>query len=284
MTIGCRRVLRIAAGILVAAGMAVTAVQAQRVWGGFYGRTPPKFATAASFDGSFNFCRVMFRSDRREKQGWSTDYPGADINFSVRLAELTKVRVKMTHDGEEQVPDAVVVRLTDDTMFQCPFIFMEDAGTANFTDTEVTRLREYLLKGGFLFVSDYHGTRARRQFADQIGRILPSGEFPIVDLTPPKAHPLWTVMLPVAKIVQLASIQTWRRTDGGTIERWNDDGAPPAVYGIADSKDRLMVVMIHNSDVPDAWEREAEDPEYFYRFSPDSYAVGIDVLLYSMTH
>ena len=54
----------------------------------------------------------MFTSDRREKQGWGTDYPGADINFSVRLAELTKVRVGMTHDGEEEVPDAVVVRLT----------------------------------------------------------------------------------------------------------------------------------------------------------------------------
>jgi hypothetical protein len=284
MNMGGRRVWRIAAGIFVAVAMAATAAQAQRVWGGFYGRTPPKFATAASFDGSFNFCRVMFRSDRREKQGWSTDYPGADINFSVRLAELTKVRVKMTRDGEEQVPDAVVVRLTDDTLFQCPFIFMEDVGTANFTDTEVTRLREYLLKGGFLFASDYHGTRARQQFADQIGRILPGGEFPIVDLTPPNDHPLWNVMLPVVKIVQLASIQTWRRTGGSTIERWNDDGAPPAVYGIADSKDRLMVLMIHNSDVPDAWEREAEDPTYFYNFSPDSYAVGIDVLLYSMTH
>jgi hypothetical protein len=284
MNTGLQRRFRILAAVLVAMGMAATAVQAQRVWGGFYGRTPPKFATAASFDGSFNFCRVMFRSDRREKQGWSTDYPGADINFSVRLAELTKVRVKMTHDGEEQVPDAVVVRLTDDTIFQCPFIFMEDAGTANFTDIEVNRLREYLLKGGFLFASDYHGTRARQQFEDQMGRLLPRGEFPIVDLTPPNNHPLWNVMLPVPKIVQFASIQTWRRTDGGTIERWNDGDAPPAAYGISDSKGRLMVVMVHNSDIPDGWEREAEDPQYFYSFSPDAYAVGIDVLLYSMTH
>src|SRR5262245_1195050 len=165
MNTGLQRMFRIGAGVLVAISMAATAVQAQRVWSGFYGRTPPKFATAASFDGTFNFCRVMFGSNRREKQGWSTDYPGADINFSVRLAELTKVRVKMTHDGEEQVPDAVVVRLTDDALFQCPFTLMEDAGTVDFSDTEVTRLREYLLKGGFLLVSDYHGTRAREQFA-----------------------------------------------------------------------------------------------------------------------
>ena len=281
-----RRVSRTLAGVLVSMALAATAVQAQRgrVWGGFYGRTPPKFATADSFDGTFNFCRVAFGSNRREKQGWSTDYPGADINFSVRLAELTKVRVKMTHDGEEQVPDAVVVRLTDDALFQCPFTFMEDAGTADFSDTEVKRLHDYLLKGGFLLVSDYHGTRAREQFADQIGRVLPPGQFPIVNITPPNDHPLWSMLLPVTKIIQLASIQTWRRTRGSTIERWNEDGAPPAAYGIADSKGRLMVVMIHNSDVPDAWEREAEDPQYFYDFSPESYAIGIDVLLYSMTH
>ena len=279
-----RRVSRTLAGVLVSMALAATAAQAQRVFGGFYGRTPPKFATAASFDGSFNFCRVMFSSNRREKQGWSTDYPGADINFSVRLAELTKVRVKMTHDGEEQVPDAVVVRLTDDALFQCPFTLMEDAGTADFSDTEVTRLREYLLKGGFLLVSDYHGTEAREQFADQIGRVLPPGEFPIVNITPPNDHPLWSMMLPVKRIIQLASIQTWRRTRGGTIERWNQNGAPPDAYGIADRKGRLMVVMIHNSDIPDAWEREAEDPQYFYSFSPEAYAIGIDILLYSMTH
>jgi hypothetical protein len=279
-----RQVIRILAGVLAAVAIAATAAQAQRVWGGFYGRTPAKYATAASFDGSFNFCRVMFGSNRREKQGWSTDYPGADINFSVRLAELTKVRVKMTLDGEEPVPDAVVVRLTDDSLFQCPFTFMEDAGTMELSDIEVARLREYLLKGGFLFASDYHGRRARQQFAEQIGRALPPAEFPLVDITPPNDHPVWNMMLPVTKIVQLASIQTWRRTGGSTIERRNEEAAPPAVYGISDKQGRLMVMTIHNSDIPDAWEREAEDPRYFYNFSPDAYAIGVDMLLYSMTH
>ena len=92
------------------------------------------------------------------------------------------------------------------------------------------------------------------------------------------------MMLQVPKLPQMASIQTWRRTGGGIIERWNEDGAPPDARGIADAHGRLMVVMVHNTDVPDGWEREAEDPDYFYRFSPESYAVGIDVLLYSMTH
>src|SRR5262245_53916756 len=161
-----RRLVWTFAAIIGVLGATVTAVHAQRIWAGFYGRTPPKFPTATTFDGNFHFCRVMFASDHREKQGWSTDYPGADINLSVRLSELTRVRVTLTHDGaggevsEGEVPDTVVVRLTDDALFQCPFTLMEDAGTARFTDAEVQRLREYLLKGGFLFVSDYHGTDA----------------------------------------------------------------------------------------------------------------------------
>ncbi len=271
-------------GILGAICAGVTIAHAQQIWaGGFGGRTPPRFPTATTFDGNFNFCRVMFRSDRREKQGWATDYPGADINFSVRLAELTKVRVKMANLGtEDEVPDAVVVRLTDEALFQCPFIFMEDAGTARFSDAEVDRLRDYLVKGGFLLVSDYHGSWAREQFDSEIGRALPRARYPIVDLSPPD-HAIWRTMFPVAKLPQMASINTWRRTDD-VIERWNEDGSPPSARGIADERGRLMVVMIHNTDMPDAWEREGEDSEYFFRFSPDAYAMGINILLYAMTH
>jgi hypothetical protein len=283
MRIDARRWIWKVAGVLAIVGAGVTAVQAQRIWGGFYGRTPPKFATPTTFEGSFHFCRVMFASDHREKSGWSTDYPGADLNFSTRLAELTKVRVKMTNDGEETVPDAVVVPLNDDALFQCPFALMEDAGTVRFTDEEVVRLRQYLLKGGFLLASDYHGTWAQEQFDEEIGRVLPPNEFPIVTLTPPFDHPLWNMMFPISKLPQMASISTWRRT-GGTLERWNEEGAPPDARGIADARGRLMVLMIHNTDLPDPWEREAENPDYFFRFSPDAYAVGINILLYALTH
>jgi hypothetical protein len=147
----------------------------------------------------------------------------------------------------------------------------------------VVRLREYLKKGGFLLVSDYHGTIGKEQFDREIGRVLPRTEYPVVDLTPPE-HAIWNSFFPVKRLPQMASIQTWRRTGGGTIERWNEDGAPPDASGIADSHGRLMVVMIHNTDLPDPWEREGENPEYFYRFSPDAYAVGIDILMYAMTH
>ncbi len=154
------RLVWVLAGVLAVTGAGSAAVHAQRVWTGFYGRTPPNSRRPTTFDGSFHFCRAMFTQRPPREAGLGHRLSWRRLNFSVRLAELTKVRVD-AHEGGEEFPDAVVVRLTDDALFQCPFMFMEDAGTARFTDEEVGRLREYLLKGGFLLVSDYHGTGAR---------------------------------------------------------------------------------------------------------------------------
>ena len=281
---GARRTL-LTAFILIAAA----ATAAAQIWvGGYGGRRPPRFPTETTFSGGFNFCRVMFQSTHREKQGWGTDYPGADINFSIRVAELTKIQVDMNGgdsygDGEGSDPDAVVVRLTDEALFKCPFIFMEDAGTLRLSTGEVARLQDYLLKGGFLLVGDYHGDYGREQFDNEIGRVLPPARYPIIDITPPHPHAVWKTMFPVSQLPQMASIATWRRT-GGIIERWNENGDPPTARVIADEHGRVMVMMVHNTDLPDPWEREGEDKDYFYRFSPDAYAVGIDILIYAMTH
>jgi hypothetical protein len=266
--------------------LCLAATAAAQIWaGGYGGRTPPRLPTATTFSGGFNFCRLMFTSTHREKQGWGTDYPGADINFSIRLSELTKVNVTMQSDGTNEVPEpeAVVVRLTDDALFMCPFLFMEDGGTARFTNAEVARLQDYLLKGGFLLASDYHGNWGRQQLDDELARALPPARFPILELTPPSDHPLWHSMFNVTQLPQMASIATWRRF-GTTIERWNEDGAPPTARAIADEQGRIMVLMVHNTDLPDPWEREGEDKDYFYRFSPDAYAAGINILLYAMSH
>src|SRR5262245_63573469 len=108
----------VAVAVAVVFGMAARATYAQRIFAGFYGSTPPRFPTDRSFQGSFTFCRVLFTSNRREKRGWDTDYPGADINFSVRLGELTRTRV--TKQANSTDPEYVVVRLTDAALFECP--------------------------------------------------------------------------------------------------------------------------------------------------------------------
>jgi Domain of unknown function (DUF4159) len=268
------RVACVAALLAVAAGVA----QAQ-IWRGGYGfYGVPKHPTSTTFVGGFNHCRLMFMSDHREKRGWSTDYPGADINFSVRLGELTRTRITKDKTGD---PDYITVSALEPALFMCPYILVQDGGSARFSDEEVLKLREYLQKGGFLFVSDYWGSRAGEQWDEEIGRVLPRDKYPIIDL--PATHPIWQTLYVVTEVRQMASIQYWRRSGGGISER-GADSAVVNVKGIADAHGRLMVVMIHNSDIPDGWEREAEDPQYFYKFSPDAYAVGINVVLYALTH
>lgn len=271
----------VACAILVVLAVVVADAQFGQWFGGRgLRREPPRFPTAESYDGAYSFCRGMYDSDRPEAggMGWWTDYPDADTNFSIRLSELTKTRISKQANGE---PNHLVVRLTDDYLFKCPMIEMEDVGTMRLSDEEVARLREYLLKGGFLYVDDFWGEWAWDQWVEQIGRVLPPKEYPIVDLTPD--HPLFRTMFVIPKLPQIPSINHWRRTGGQTSER-GMESAVPDIAGIADRHGRLMVVMTHDTDISDAWEREGEDPRYFYEFSPDGYAVGINVVLYALTH
>jgi hypothetical protein len=264
--------------ILVLAVCMSVAAAAQ--FGRGFVRMPPRFPSADSFGDGFNFCRGMYTSIRSEPggMGWGTDYPNADINFSVRLSELTKTRIARDDEGS---PDHFVVRLTDDELFHCPFIQMSDVGTLRFTDLEVDTLRRYLLKGGFLWVDDFWGSVAWEAWTSELARVLPRGEFTIEDL--PLDHPIFRTMFDVREVPQVPSIQFWRGSGGGTSER-GSDSATPHMAALADRRGRVMVVMTHNTDIADAWEREGEDPQYFYSFSPAGYAVGINVLLYALTH
>jgi hypothetical protein len=110
--------MRLVASLALAVTIAAAAhAQDWRRFGrGGFRFEPPRMATDASFDGSWNFCRGMYESVRREPlgQGWRTDYPDADINFSIRLSELTKTRVSRQAGGQ---PNHLVVRLTDDELF-----------------------------------------------------------------------------------------------------------------------------------------------------------------------
>jgi hypothetical protein len=249
-----------------------------RGFGGF-SREAPKWATRTDFDGRFNFCRGYYTSNRREDggQGWRTDYPGADNNFSVRLSELTFVRVKMKADGQ---PDNVVVNLTDPLLYRCPFLYMEDVGTARFSDEEVEHLRAYLLKGGFLEVDDFWGTLAWNQWAEEIARVLPPNEYPIFDIPPD--HAIMHTLYDVKAVEQVSNIRFWAST--GSVSERGADSPQVNFRGIADEHGRLMVVMAHNTDIPDTWEREGESQEYFDRFSPNGYAVGVNIMIYAMTH
>jgi Domain of unknown function (DUF4159) len=260
-----------------------TAAAAQdwfRGYGNGYNRVPPRLPKADSYDGAFSFCRGMFTQYVREPSGsgWSTDYPDADVNFSIRFAELTKVRVGKQPSGD---PNHLVVPLDSDFLFACPYLHLEDAGTLRFSDEEVQRVREYLLKGGFIWADDSWGPYAIQSWEREIARVLPPNEYPVLDV--PSDHAVFRMMFIVPELPQIPSISHWRRSGGGTSER-GLDSATPMIRGISDSRGNLLVLMTHNTDISDAWEREGEDPEFFYSFSPNGYAVGLNIVLYSMTH
>ena len=272
----CRQILLVGAAILLIALMGVASAQRFRLMEG--PGVPPRFPPAGFEDGAFAFCKIMYTSVRGEDMGvgWATDYPYAGINLMIRLSELTRTPVSMNAKGH---PNHWVVRLTDDALFRCPFTMASDVGTLGLSPEETGRLREYLLKGGFLWADDFWGTPAWEHWSAELRKVLP--EYRIIDV--PIDHPIRHEMFPIANVPQVTNIQFWRRSGGVTSERGAD--SPHAnLRAIADEKGRIMVLMTHNSDIGDSWEREGEDHRFFVQFSPDGYALGVNVLLYAMTH
>jgi Domain of unknown function (DUF4159) len=258
--------------------VSVGAAQRRRGFGGFYGASP-KMATPQDFDGAFMFCRVIFRNaPNGDGNGWGVDYPRADENLSFRLSELTKTPV--SHDATGRI-NHVVVRLTDPLLFHCPFVMMTEPGGAYFDGEEAKGLREYVQKGGFLWADDFWGTYAFTFWADMIGRALPPTQYPIVDV--PLSHALFHILYDVQRIPQIPSIGFWGGPGGRTSER-GSDSAEPHVRAILDDRGRILVLMTHNTDFGDAFEREGDNYDYFLQFAPVGYAFGINALLYSMTH
>jgi hypothetical protein len=256
-----------------------TLAQGRQGWG-WGGRVRARMPNASSYDGAFTYCRGVYTSGRRDGSGngWTTDYPDADINFSIRLSELTKTTISRQSDNE---PNHLTVPITDPYFFQCPFVMMTDVGEILISAQEVKILRDYLDKGGFLWVDDFWGSWSWSAWESEIAKVLPPGQFPIRDLTPD--HPIFRTLFEITKLPQIPSINSWRGMGGGTSEL-GDDSAEPHIRAITNSDGRMMVLMTHNTDISDAWEREAADPQYFLEFSPLGYTVGLNVFLYAATH
>jgi hypothetical protein len=272
---------RLAAALLVAALAAAGVANAQRRrgFGGFGFRGPaPKMMTADDYNGAFLFCRIVFaNAPQGDGAGWGVDYPRADINLTFRLSELTKTSVtRDEHDGYNHV----VLRLTDPLLYRCPFVMMTEPGGAFFDEKEAAALHDYALKGGFLWADDFWGEYAFRWWAGQIAKAFPPEQYPIVDL--PLEHQLFHVLYDIKNVPQIPSINFWAYSRG-TSER-GADSAVPHVRAILDENGRIMVLMTHNTDFGDAFEREGDDHEYFLQFAPDGYAFGVNAILYSMTH
>jgi Domain of unknown function (DUF4159) len=263
---------------VIMAMIADGAAQPPRFRGG-RNRFAMSVATELKYDGGFNFCRIMFRTAPYGDGGnWQVDYPRADVNLSFRLSELTSTTVSRGGPNEF---NHVALRLTDPQIAKCPIIMMTEVGNTYLDEDEARHLREYLLRGGFLWVDDFWGDYAWQVWENEIRKVLPSSAYPIVDLS--LDHPLFHTLYDVRHFPQIPSISFYFGSGGRTSERGHDSAVPHA-RAIFDATGHMIVFITHNTDFGDAFEREGEHREYFDRFAADGYAVGINVILYAMTH
>jgi hypothetical protein len=230
-------------------------------------------------DGDFVICRLVYTEARRFGVGWRTDYPLGERNLSIRFSELTRTRVSKAPDGS---PNHYLVRITDDELYQCPLLMVGDAASMGLNPTEAARLRAYLLKGGFMWTDDMWGSLQWETWTRELGKVFPPDEFPIEDV--PVTDPVFRSQFVVETMPQIPNIQHWRSTGGRSTSEQGADSAVPVFRVIRDDHGRIMVAMTHNTDIADAFEREGEEPAFFYRFSPTGYALGINILLHALTH
>jgi hypothetical protein len=228
----------------------------------------------------FTFARVEYDSGYGGRRwggggGWLTDYPDSDLNFSFRLQQLTSLKVN---------PTPVTVRLTDEKLYDYPFLYMIEPGSLSFSEEEVTALRRYLLNGGFLMVDDFWGDDQWENFHSQIKRVFPDREPEELPLD----HEIFHCVYRLKERPQIPSINAaWAGRDQGITYEFHHGGNTRDVHyrALFDDKGRMMSLICHNTDLGDGWEREGEDPWYFQEFSvKKAYPMGINIVTYAMTH
>ena len=254
----------------------------------------------------FTFARIQYTFRRRGRFGrsghlgdlqdasngvllrgfWATDYPEADENFSLRLSQITTLNVSRKEDGSFK---HVIVRLDEGALFKYPFIYTCNVGFMDLTEPEQEGLRAYLLRGGFLMVDDFWGDGPRENLEYQMSQVLPPEEYPLVKV--PLDHAIFHMVFDVKEVPQVPDVGSFYASGGSDINYWPPRpsyaryGYGATCWGIFDKNGRLMVVAFHNSDMGDGWEREGQNYEYFRAFSaPMAYPMGINIVVYAMTH
>ena len=221
----------------------------------------------------FTFVRIKY--DSWGRRGWDTDYRDSELNFSLRLQQMTALKVN---------PEPIVLELTDPKLFDYPFIYIIEPGSLQFRQEEVAALRRYLLNGGFLMVDDFWGDEEYYNFYQQIRRVFPDRE----PFEVPLEHDIFHCVYDLKEKPQLPSVYHANAAKGTGVTweyRPGSDTSIPHYRAIRDDADRIMVFICHNTDLGDGWEEEGVDPWYFEEFSvKKAYPLGINIVTYAMTH
>ena len=196
---------------------------------------------------------------------WTMDYPRSDRHFSLAIRRLTRLHVRSVEQP---------INLDEGGQYDWPWLYGVEVGHWELTDVQAKSLREYLLRGGFFMCDDFHGTLEWQNFAASMQRVFP--ERPIVEIDNPDA--IFHLIYDLDQRYQVPGAQYLR--SGRTYEQ---DGVAPRWRGIYDDKGRLMVAICHNMDLGDSWEH-ADNPEYDQKFSALGIRIGINYVMYALTH
>ncbi|MDX1499771.1 MAG: DUF4159 domain-containing protein [Woeseiaceae bacterium] len=226
---------------------------------------------SAPMQAEFHFARLAFGINGRsftESRGepWLRDWPDAEFHFLEGVNRMTSLDA----DGEFRQ-----VSLTSDALYDYPVLYAVKVGYWYLSDPEIERLREYLERGGFLIVDDFHGPGEWEQFAFSMRRVFP--DRPIVDI--PDEHEIFHVLYDLDDRQQIPGRNSvyWGVT-------WEHPlGRPEYWRGIADDAGRLVVAINFNMDLGDAWEH-ADDAFYPEPMTALAYRIGINYLIYALTH
>lgn len=219
-------------------------------------------------DSEFSFVRLTYDQSMNSygrRAPWRTDWPEAETHFLQGISRLSIV---------ESARQARSVRLTDDAIFDYPWLYAVDVGKWSLTAEEAARLREYLLRGGFMIVDDFHGSYEWKVFQTHLSKAFP--DRPIVEI--PEDDALMSVMFDLDKSIQIPGVRAYN--SGQT---WEQDGYTPHWRGIYDDNGRLMMAINFNMDLGDAWEH-ADDPGYPEPMTSLAYRFAVNYVIYAMTH
>jgi hypothetical protein len=220
--------------------------------------------------GEFTFVRTIYNSPYSSYGGyerWMTDYPEADEHLITGIREWVGTNLNLSSEPQ-QLP------MTDDRIYDYPLLYIVEPGYMEVSTEEAKRLREYLTRGGFLFLDDFHGEREWQNVQEQLQKVFP--EYQIKDL--PLTHPIFHSYLDINEVIQVPGVYSLFR--GVTYEK---GGITPHYMGIEDKNGRLVVFITRNCDFGDAWEW-INDSRYPVRFGLAAYKLGINVIIYAMSH
>lgn len=219
--------------------------------------------------GEFTFVRGIYNSPAGgwRRGSWMVDFPRADEHFITGIREWVGTNLNVSSRPQQ-------LHMSDDRIFDYPLLYFVEPGYMELSDEEATRLREYLTRGGFIFLDDFHGDYEFQNVQEQLKRVFP--EYEIKDL--PLTHPIFHSYLDIESVIQVPGLAALR--NGVTYEK---GGVTPHYMGIEDKHGRLVVFITRNCDLGDAWEW-INDSRYPVNYGLAAYRIGINVIIYAMTH